>query len=67
MKVSVIAIALAIATGGVVWCDESANEASACHQVTVDFIVNEGDATARAIEDDIVSDLAKLGIKVNTR
>ena len=50
-----------------VWCDESANEASACRQLTVDFIVNEGDATARAIEDDIVSDLAKVGITVNTR
>ena len=67
MKVSVITIAIAIATSGVVWCDESANEASACRQLTVDFIVNEGDATARAIEDDIVSDLAKVGITVNTR
>ncbi|QDZ23761.1 hypothetical protein HOP50_11g63010 [Chloropicon primus] len=38
-----------------------------CKTMEVDFIVNEGDATAKAIEDDIVSDLAKVGIKVNTR
>ena len=36
-------------------------------KATPDFIVNEGDATAKAIEDDIVSDLSKVGITVNTR
>ena len=38
-----------------------------CRALEVDFIVNEGDATATAIEDDIVKDLAKVGITVNTR
>ena len=38
-----------------------------CKLMEVDFIVNEGDASLLAIEDDIVSDLAKLGITVNTR
>ena len=38
-----------------------------CKAMTLDFIVNEGDATAKAIEDDIVSDLSKVGITVNTR
>ena len=32
-----------------------------------DFVLNEGDATSKAIESLIVSDLAKVGITVNTR
>ena len=38
-----------------------------CNEMTVDFIVLEGDATSMAIEDDIVADLARVGITVNTR
>ena len=33
----------------------------------LDFIVLEGEATQRAIEDDIAEDLAKIGITVNAR
>merc|ERR1719456_1258970 len=35
--------------------------------MTVDFIILEGDATAKAIEDDIAADLAKVGVNVTTR
>lgn len=38
-----------------------------CNKADVDFIILEGDATSKAIEDDIVVDLAKVGITVNTR
>lgn len=40
---------------------------SNCRQIAVDFIVLEGDATLKAIEDDIRQDLAKVGINVTTR
>jgi nickel transport system substrate-binding protein len=42
-------------------------ETSNCKPMELDFIVNEGDATALAIEDDIVADLNRVGITVNTR
>ena len=32
---------------------------------SVDFIINEGDATHEAIADDTASDLAKVGLTVN--
>ena len=38
-----------------------------CKQLEIDFIMLEGDATIRAIEDDIRSDLAKIGINVRPR
>ena len=38
-----------------------------CKQLEIDFIMLEGDATIRAIEDDIRSDLAKIGINVRLR
>ena len=38
-----------------------------CKPMEVDFIVLEGDATLRSIEQHIVSDLARVGITVNTR
>ena len=38
-----------------------------CKPLEVDFIVLEGDATLRSIEQHIVSDLARVGITVNTR
>jgi ABC-type transport system substrate-binding protein len=41
--------------------------ASTCDPKVVDFIVQEGDATLAAIEDDVRSDLAKVDITVNTR
>ena len=40
---------------------------AACDATTLDFILLEGDATAAALEDDISSDLAKVGITVNAR
>ena len=56
-------LALALASS----CARAQEDLSNCNAFEVDFIVNEGDATAKAIEDDIVADLAKVGIKVNTR
>ena len=38
-----------------------------CRAVTLDFILLDGDATAAALEDDIATDLAKVGITVNAR
>ena len=38
-----------------------------CKPMELDFIVLEGEATLRAIEDDIAEDLAKVGITVNPR
>ena len=35
--------------------------------VTLDFILLDGDATAAALENDITTDLAKVGITVNAR
>ena len=40
---------------------------SKCKQLDIDFIMLEGDATIEAIEDDIRSDLAKIGINVRPR
>ena len=40
---------------------------SSCNKVTLDFILLDGDATAAALEDDIATDLAKVGITVNAR
>jgi len=41
--------------------------ASTCAQYTLDFIVLEGDPLMAQIEADVVADLAKVGITVNTR
>lgn len=41
--------------------------ASTCDTHNLDFIVLDGDATLAAIEDDVVADLQKVGIKVTTR
>lgn len=41
--------------------------AAKCDEQTLDFIINEGDATHEAIADDIASDLAKVGLTVNAR
>ena len=38
-----------------------------CQQLTVDFILTEGEAVLSAIEDDIRMDLSEVGITVNTR
>ena len=38
-----------------------------CKEITVDFIIKEDHAQAIVVEDDIVKDLAKIGIKVKTR
>jgi ABC-type transport system substrate-binding protein len=38
-----------------------------CPSRTVDFIVREGDPEMLVVEDDIKQDLAKIGIRVNTR
>lgn len=38
-----------------------------CKEITVDFIIKDDDPEVAAVEDDIVQDLAKIGIKVNTR
>lgn len=38
-----------------------------CNEMTIDFIIKEGDPEAAAVENDIVQDLSKIGIKVNTR
>ena len=38
-----------------------------CKEYTVDFVVKDGDTEIATIEDDIKKDLAKIGIKVNTR
>ncbi|GHP11800.1 hypothetical protein PPROV_001052700 [Pycnococcus provasolii] len=43
------------------------DDVALCKKMELDFIVLEGDATSKAIEDDIVSDLKKVGITVNTR
>ena len=45
----------------------AAETVAQCDTVTLDFILLEGDATAAALEDDISSDLAKVGITVNAR
>ena len=37
-----------------------------CKGLTVDFIIKENDPEVAAVEDDIVQDLAKIGITVNT-
>jgi ABC-type transport system substrate-binding protein len=41
--------------------------APTCKEITLDFIIKEGDPEVAAVEDDIVKDLAKIGIKINTR
>ena len=41
--------------------------AASCDKVTLDFILLDGDATAKALEDDIAADLAKVGVTVNAR
>lgn len=38
-----------------------------CNKVVVDFVIKENDPEMAIIEDDIVQDLAKVGIDVNTR
>ncbi len=38
-----------------------------CKEYTLDFVVKEGDTEIAVIEDDIKKDLAKIGIKVNSR
>lgn len=38
-----------------------------CKKITVDFIIKDNDPEIAAVEDDIVQDLAKIGITVNTR
>ena len=38
-----------------------------CRPLELDFIVLEGEATLRAIEDDIAEDLAKIGVTVVPR
>ena len=38
-----------------------------CKEITLDFIIKENDPEVAAVEDDIAKDLAKIGIKVNTR
>jgi ABC-type transport system substrate-binding protein len=38
-----------------------------CKGITVDFIIKDNDPEIAAVEDDIVQDLAKIGITVNTR
>ena len=38
-----------------------------CKAMTLDFIIKDEDPEVAAVEDDIVQDLAKIGIKVNTR
>ena len=44
-------------------------DAKACNADVpeVDFLVLEGDANAEAIEDEVRTDLEKIGFKVNTR
>ena len=44
-------------------CAATAN----CKEWTFDFIIKDDDPEVAAVEDDIVKDLAKIGIKVNTR
>ena len=41
--------------------------AGTCKDITLDFIIKEKDPEVKAVEDDIVRDLAKIGIKVNTK
>lgn len=38
-----------------------------CKELTLDFIIKENHAQAKVVEDDIVRDLAKIGIQVKTR
>jgi len=45
----------------------SAAFAGECTPHTLDFIVLEGDPLMAQIEDDVVADLAKVGVTVNTR
>ena len=40
---------------------------SNCNEAELDFIVLEGEATLKAMEDDIAADLAKIGMTVNAR
>ena len=40
---------------------------ASCKDITIDFIIKENDPEMAVVEDDIVQDLAKIGIKVNTR
>jgi len=63
MKLATFLLTALLALSGSALADDLEN----CNAFTLDFIVNEGDATAVAIEDDIVADLAKVGITVNTR
>lgn len=44
-----------------------AQVAAGCNQVTLDFVLLDGDATSAAMVDDITADLAVVGISVNTR
>lgn len=41
--------------------------ATTCNKMEVNFIIRENDPEMAAVEDDIVQDLAKIGITVNTR
>jgi len=56
-----VAAALGLAAG------EDGGYLEMCQKMNLDFIVLEGEATLKAIEDDIAADLAKVGITVNTR
>ena len=42
-------------------------DTSTCNKITLDFIIKDDDPDMAAVEDDIVQDLAKIGIKINTR
>ena len=46
---------------------QSVAESSNCQQMTLDFIIKESDPEVAAVEGDIVADLGKIGITVNTR
>jgi ABC-type transport system substrate-binding protein len=48
-------------------CAADANYSVHCKRLTLDFIIKADDPEVAAVEDDIVKDLARIGITVNTR
>ena len=64
-KVFVCALVASLLLGAT-WAAD-ANYSVHCKRFTLDFIIKQDDPEVAAVEDDIVKDLARIGITVNTR
>mmetsp|Transcript_45546 Transcript_45546/g.142653 ORF Transcript_45546/g.142653 Transcript_45546/m.142653 type:complete len:651 (-) Transcript_45546:121-2073(-) len=62
-----MAIAIAAALALALCAVPTARGQGDCNELQLDFIMIDGDATLQALEDDIVADLAEIGVTVTTR